>query len=78
MKAQTTTTHSKDFSAKTLKQLSNKDISIIGTQAVPGYDGDMFFSGVAYNLCYNGNGFLRTHSQVIVLAGSSWNPKTDL
>jgi hypothetical protein len=70
--------HAKDFSNKTVKQLEKKEISIIGTQAVPGFEGDNYFTGVAYNLSYKGKSFLRTHSQVIVLAGSSWNPETDL
>jgi hypothetical protein len=73
-----TMTHTKDFSKKTQKQLNDKHITIIGTQAIPGFEGDSFFSGVAYMLEYNGKGFMRTHSQVIVLAQSSWNPDTDL
>jgi len=68
----------KNFSKKTLAQLDKKTISIVGTQAIPAFEGDIYFSGVAYMLSYNGNGFMRTHSQVIVLAGSSWNPETDL
>jgi hypothetical protein len=68
----------KDFSNKTLKQLSRKGISVIGSQAIPAFEGDKYFSGVAYQLEWNGVGFIRTHSQVIVLAASSWNPATDL
>lgn len=70
--------HSKDFNQKTLKQLAKKEITIIGTQAVPGFEGDKYFSSVAYNLKFKETSFLRTHSQVITLAGSSWNPATDL
>lgn len=68
----------KDFSKKTVSALSKKGISIVGSQAVPSHDGDKYFSGVAYNLVWNGTGFMRTHSQVIVIASSSWNPETDL
>lgn len=68
----------KDFGKKTLALLSRKGISIVGSQAIPGFEGDRYFSGVAYNLCWNGKGFLRTHSQVIVLAKSSWDPAIDL
>jgi hypothetical protein len=68
--------HTKDFSKKTLAQLDKKAISIVGTQAVPAFEGDLYFVGVAYMLSYKGNGFMRTHSQVIILAGSSWNPET--
>jgi len=68
----------KDFSKKTLSLLSKKGISIIGTQAVPDFDGDRYFSGVAYKLVYDGTMFLRTFQQVQVLAASSWNPETDL
>jgi hypothetical protein len=71
-------THTKDFSKKTLSQLESKSILIVGTQAVPAFEGDKYFSGVAYQLCYNNKSFLRTHSQIIVLAQSSWNPATDL
>jgi len=70
--------HTRDFSKKTLAQLDKKAISIVGTQAIPAFEGDVHFSGVAYILSYNGNGFMRTHSQVIILAGSSWSPETDL
>lgn len=63
--------NSKDFSRKTVSQLSKKEINIIGTQAIPDYEGDKFFSGVAYKLEYKGIGFMRTHSQVITLACSS-------
>lgn len=67
-----------DFSKKTLSQLANKGISISGTQAIPGFNGDQYFSGTAYQLVWNEIGFMRTYSQVIVLAASSWNPTTDL
>jgi hypothetical protein len=68
----------KDFSKKTLALLSKKGISVTGSVAVPDFEGDKYFSGVAYQLVWNGKGFIRTHSQVIVLAASSWNPETDL
>ena len=68
----------KDFSKKTLAQLSRKNISIAGSVAVPAFEGDKYFSDVAYNLVWNGKGFIRTYSQVIVLAASSWNPEIDL
>jgi len=67
-----------EFSPKTLRQLAAKGISIIGKQAIPGFEGDKYFSGTAYNLEWNHHGFMRTYSQVIVLASSSWNPETDL
>lgn len=70
--------HTRAFSPKTIKLLSQKEITIVSTQAVPAYDGDKYFSGVAYLLDYKGKGFMRTHSQVVVLALSSWNPETDL
>lgn len=64
----------RDFSKKTLKALATKGVSIIGSQAVPDFDGDRYFSGVAYKLDCNGTGCLRTYSQVIVMASSSWMP----
>lgn len=65
----------KDFSKKTLNALARKRIQISGSTSVPGFEGDKYFSGVAYNLVWNGIGFIRTHSQVITLALSSWNPE---
>lgn len=65
---------SKDFSKKTINALTKKGVSIEGVQAIPAFDGDTFFSGVAYLLSANGAGFIRTHSQVVVMANSSWNP----
>lgn len=67
-----------NFSKKTLSNLTKKNIQILGTQAIPGFEEDKFFSGTAYKLSYNGIGFIRTHSQVIVLASSYWNPETNL
>jgi len=67
-----------DFSKKTLSLLSKKNISVIGAQAIPSFEGDLYFSGTAYKLRYNEVHFMRTHSQVIVLAQSSWNPELDL
>lgn len=68
----------KDFSKKTLAQLAKKDISILGVTAVPGFDGDIYFSGTAYMLAYGEKGFVRTHSQVIICAASSWDPEINL
>jgi hypothetical protein len=61
-----------------LTALSKKGISVIGTQAIPAFEGDKYFSGTAFKLEFEGLGFVRTHSQVIVLASSSWDPATDL
>lgn len=68
----------KDFSAKTLRQLAAKNVQLYSALAIPAFEGDTCFSGVAYQLVWKGNGFIRTHSQVITLANSSWNPETDL
>lgn len=70
--------YGKDFSKKTLSQLSKKGITIVGTQAVPANEKDIYFSETAYKLAWEGKGFMRTHSQVLILAASSWNPETDL
>lgn len=67
-----------DFSKKTMRQLSAKGISLVGLQATTAFEGDKYFSDTAYKLVWNGIGFIRTHSQVIILAASSWNPATDL
>lgn len=68
----------KDFSKKTLAILSKKGISIIGTQSVPAFEGDNYFSGTAYKLLYKETQFMRLYFQVITLASSSWDPETDL
>lgn len=64
-----------DFSKKVRTSLSKKGISIIGSQAIPSFEGDVYFSDVAYILVWNGTQFLRTYSQVNCLALSSWNPE---
>lgn len=68
----------KDFSKKTLKQLANKGITITELQAIPGFDGDKHFTDTGYKLAYKETSFMRTHSQILVLAASSWNPEIDL
>ena len=71
------TISSKDFSKSTLSALQKKGVRIIGVQAVPAFYGDKYFTGVAYMLEYNGHGFMRSHSQILVMAKSSWMPSTD-
>jgi hypothetical protein len=80
MNSQTVVNHvaSRDFSKKTLRQLAAKNIQLLSALAIPAFEGDACFSGVAYQLAYKENGFIRTHSQVIILANSSWDPETDL
>lgn len=68
----------KDFSKKTLAGLSKKGVSVVGVVAVPAFEGDKYFSGTAYQLEFNGTGFIRSHSQVLVMAVSSWNPQIDI
>lgn len=65
----------KDFSKKVLASLAKKGISIVGSQAVPAFEGDVYFQDVAYMLVWNETQFLRTYSQVNSLALSSWCPK---
>jgi hypothetical protein len=66
----------RDFSKKVIASLSKKGISIIGSQAIPAFEGDVYFSGVAYILVWNQNQFIRTYSQVNCLALSSWKPES--
>ena len=66
----------KDFSKKTLTGLSKKGISVVSSQAIPAFDGDIYFSGVAYTLSYKENSFIRTHSQVLAISASSWDPES--
>ena len=64
----------KDFSKKVLASLSKKGISIVGSVAVPAFEGDVYFQEVAYTLVWNETSFIRTYSQVNSLALSSWCP----
>lgn len=59
-----------DFSASTRRALLSKGIAIVGTQAVPAFDGDRYFSGRAYMLAINGCGCLRSFREVLTLAGA--------
>lgn len=59
---------SKDFSRKTLSNLSRKGIAVIASHAVPAFDGDRYFSGVAYALNDNGAHKIRRHGEVMALA----------
>jgi hypothetical protein len=63
---------SKDFSRKTLSQLTRKGIEIASATFVPGADGSFANGERAYALVVNGCQYLRTHSQVLVCAASSW------
>ena len=58
----------RNFSTKTVKALAAKGIAIVGSQAVAAFEGDVYFSGVAYMLDDNGTGRLRTFTEVLALA----------
>lgn len=63
----------RDFSKSTIKALSKKGVSIVGCQSVPAYEGDRYFTGKSYQLVTSdGYGMIRTHSQVLTMAKSSW------
>lgn len=68
--------YSKDFSKKVNAALSSKGISVVGATAVPAFEGDKYFTGIAYTLVWNGISFLRSYQDVQVLALSSWDPAT--
>lgn len=63
---------SKDFSRKTLTALSRKGVAIGGATLAPGADGSYANGERAYALIVDGCQYLRTHSQVLVCAASSW------
>lgn len=63
---------SKDFSRKTLGQLFRKGISVGGATVAPGADGTFANGERVYALVVNGCQYLRTHSQVLTCAASSW------
>jgi hypothetical protein len=65
----------RDFNKSTLSALLKKGVRIAGKQAMPAYEGDVYFTGCAYQLVTKtGKSLLRTHSQVLVMAKSSWMP----
>lgn len=59
-----------DFSAAERRALLRKGIAIVGSQAVPAFDGDRYFSGRAYMLDIEGKGCLRSYREVLALAGA--------
>jgi len=67
----------KDFSPKTLSLLAKKGVCIVSVMAVPAFEGDKYFSGTAYSLSYNGQSFIRRHSQILTMAVSSWHPSNE-
>lgn len=58
----------KDFSKATIKALAKKGIRIIGAQACAAFDGDKFFTGVAYKLDDNGTHRIRRFNEVLAIA----------
>ena len=59
----------RDFSRKTLRALAKKDIEIVGSVAVPAFEGDPYFSGVAYQLVQDDEcSFIRSFADVLALA----------
>lgn len=58
----------RDFSRKTLAALAARNITVIGAQAAPAFDGDTSFSGRVYQISEDGCAKMRTHSQVMEMA----------
>jgi hypothetical protein len=58
----------RNFSSKTLKGLTRKGIAVIGSQAVPAFQGDVYFSDVAYAISDNGTHRLLRHGEIIALS----------
>lgn len=58
----------RDFSKKTLRSLAKRGIEIVGSVAVPAFEGDSYFSGVAYQLVQNDCLFIRSFMDVLALA----------
>ena len=59
---------SRDFSRKTLNALAKRNITVIGSQAAPAYEGDWALSGRVYQVSVDGCAMMRTHSQVMGMA----------
>jgi hypothetical protein len=57
------------FSAATRAALARKGITITRTQAIPGFEGDRYFSGTAYVLNDNGTQRVRSFNEVLTLSG---------
>lgn len=60
----------RDFSVAVNRQLAARGFVIVGIQAVPAYEGDVYFSGTAYRLIDTSadGSFVRTYAQVKSLA----------
>ncbi len=62
----------KDFSKKTLNQLSSKGIRLADVSWAPGTDGSFSNGERVYALVIDGCQYMRTYLQVLVCASSSW------
>lgn len=58
----------RDFSKKVLKGLAKNGITVLNSVAVPAFEGDKFFTGVAYQIVKDGQGMLRSYFEVEALA----------
>lgn len=58
----------RDFSRKTIKALATKGIKIYGITAIPGFEGDIYFSGTGYKLDDNGISKIRDYNQVVLMS----------
>ena len=58
----------RDFSPLTIKALAALSIFVVGTQAAPAYDGDVYLTGRVYKLDNDGCGMIRSHAEVLELA----------
>jgi hypothetical protein len=56
------------FSRTIVRQLARKGIIISGGQAAPAFDGDIFFTAIAYGLVKDDCRFLRSYSEVVAIA----------
>lgn len=61
----------KDFSAAERRALLKRGIRIVGSTAVPAFEGDRYFSGRAYMLDIEGKGCLRGYMEVCAIAAGA-------
>jgi hypothetical protein len=56
------------FNARTLRALTRQGIRLVGIQAAPAFDGDLYFTGTAYVLDVCGECRIRSYGEVLALA----------
>lgn len=66
------------FGKRLVSTLEAKGLTFQGVQAGPAYEGDQINSGMDFVVVINGTGCVRTYSQLMAMAASSWTAASEL